>query len=852
MGTLRSERRWLLGVFCLATWPAGGFAAPPASDGPAGFAAHVADHEFTHLFNGHDLDGWVTESHADSELHPNGRPVWSARDGEIVCDGRGFGFLRYERESFADFTLRLEFQLQKPGGHRSSNSGIGLRTVAFDRLRSQATRPSIRGYELQLLDDAAAAPTTRSCGALYRYVAPREHTLRPAGEWNAVEVAMNGPRIRVSLNDHLIQDVDQLKLPAIRSKPLSGFIALQNHGSPTRFRNIRVRREAGVIPGTGQLEAQAAIVRSRTPTIGIRGVLRFAVEAAGLGWNAEAVEEALALSRSMQVVDSASADCGNFRWRLGDESVSDPNAVEFAGQLLAVLRLEDEGRLVPRPGGRRLTPRSRELLEAMARDALPAIRRHAVQPGHTNVRLMRIWNLLALGDLADPDARPQGEAAWREWLAFTRTHGLTEYLCPTYLGVTLDSLALIADHAPTIDTRVEADTMLGYAWRSAAAHWFGPAQRLSGPHARDYDYLYGRGYADEHFAEAGWLTGPPRVEGAGWLPEAPRESLQVFRTACRSEPPGVPVRRVMEQLPRFVVERSGTHPWQRITNYVGRSATIGVAGDGRGAEDKTLVVNLPPLEDRKPDAVSPHGETPNITLVCDGRRDPYGLDRVPSGAAGHRKAHHLRPYVISSQEGPRVTAAWYFDPRRPAFHVDPQSLSCLEAHLLIPTGCGVWSVDGPLAAGGELPPDSIVYVRGGAGTALAIRVLPIAAADLRPQGLRLVADGGTHPVQRLTATFAANVPDCGALLALDLELCESLDDAAFAAFRREFADRHVAAHVDGMRFVVSGGLPLELDLGPPDGRPHRRRFEPTLPAGVLLQVNGHDVGAEAFEAMESP
>ena len=829
------NRVWLVAALSLAAWPVAGLTAP----------ATAGDREFADLFNGHDLEGWVVESHADSEEHPDGRPVWSVRDGEIVCDGQGFGFLRYAAEPFADVTLRLDFQLQKPAGRRSCNSGIGLRTVAFDERRSQATRPSIRGYELQLLDDAAAPPTTHSCGAIYRYVAPREHALRPTGEWNTLEVAMIGPRIRVTLNERLIHDVDQFEVPAIRSKPLSGFIALQNHGGPARFRNIRVRREQGAIPGAAELEAQAEIVRSRDSAIGIRGVLRFAVEAAGRGWNAEAVEEALALARSMQVVEPADADCGNFRWRLGDEGVSDANAVEFAGQLLAVLRLEDDGRLVPRPEGRRLTPRSRELVEAMARDALPAIRRHAVQPGHTNIRLMRIWNLLALGDLTERDARPEGEAAWREWFEFTRTHGLTEFLCPTYLGVSLDSLALIADHAPGIDTRVEADAALGYAWRSAAAHWFGPAQRLSGPHARDYDYLYGRGYADEHFAEAGWLTAPPRVEGAGWLPEAPRGSLQVFRTACRSEPPGVPVRKIMEELPRFVVERTGEHEWQRITNYVGRTATIGVAGDGRGAEDKTLVVNLPPVEDQPAGVGAEPWATPNVTLVFDGRHDPYGLNRVPSGAAGHRKSHHLRPYVISSQQGPRVTAAWYLDPRRPAFGVDPQSLSCLEAHLLIPTKCDVWSAEGPLAAGAELPPDSTVFLRGGDGTALGIRLLSVGQPDLRPLGLRLVADGGSEPVQRLTATFAAGTPDRGALLALDLELCESLDNAAFTAFRREFASRDVTARLDGTRFVVSGSLPLELDLGEPDGRPRRGRFEPTLPAGVLLQVNGRDVGADA-------
>jgi len=832
----RGERCWWWpALVSMAAWMAGGFAGPVATGSPPG-----ADGEFTDLFNGRDLDGWVVESHAESESHPDGRPVWSARDGAIECDGRGFGFLRYAREPFADGILRLEFQLQADPSGRGCNSGIGLRTTAFDPRRSQATRPSVSGYEIQLLDEPAADPSPWSCGALYRYVAPREHALRPAGAWNALEVEMIGPRLRVVLNDRLIHDVDQQDVPAIRSKPLSGFISLQNHGGRVRFRKLRIRRASGPIPGAAELEAQVAILRSRGATIGIRGVLRFAVEAAGRGWNAEAVEEALALARSMQVVDPASADRGNFRWRLGDERVTDPNAVEFAGQLLAVLRLEDDGRLVPRPQGRRLTPRSRELLETMARDALPAIRRHAVQPGHTNIRLMRIWNLLALGDLAEPDARAEGVAEWRAWLAFTRTHGLTEYVCPTYLGVSLDSLTLIADHAAAIDTRVEADTALAYAWRSAAAHWFAPAQRLSGPHARDYDYLYGRGYADEHFAEAGWLTAPPRVEGAGWLPAAPRASLQVFRTACRSEPPGMAVRTILGEVPRFVVERTGTHSWQRITNYVGRTASLGVAGDGRGAEDKTLVANLPPVDDRDGEAAIWPVETPNVTLVFDGRRDPYGLERVPSGAAGHRKAHHLRPYTISSQEGARVTAAWVLDPRRPAFGVDPASLACLEAHLLMPSGCQVWSVDAPLAAGARLPAEPVVFLRGGGGTVLAIRVLSAAAADLRPEGCALVADGGVRPVQRLTVSFAEGPPGRGALLALDLELREAVDDAAFAAFRRAFAGRDVTARLDGTRFTVAGSLPLELDLGGPAERPRRVRFAPTLPAGALLRVNDRD------------
>ena len=111
---------------------------------PSARALGAREEGFAPIFDGHSLDGWVIESHADSEIHPDGRPVWSVKDGAIDCDGLGFGFLRYAREPFADVTLRMEFRLGKQADGEPCNAGIGLRTGAFDRRRSRATRPSIR------------------------------------------------------------------------------------------------------------------------------------------------------------------------------------------------------------------------------------------------------------------------------------------------------------------------------------------------------------------------------------------------------------------------------------------------------------------------------------------------------------------------------------------------------------------------------------------------------------------------------------------------------------------------------------------------------------------------------------
>ena len=217
--------RLLLAVSGLAGWLAVAGAEAPA--------------EFRDLFNGRDFDGWVMEGPPEGLTHPDGRPVWSVKDGEIVCQGKRWSFLRYDREAFADFTLRVEFLMA-----RGCNSGVGLRTGPIDLADPQNTRPSCFCYEIQLLDDAGKPPTEHSSGSLYRYVAPAENAIRPAGEWNELEITCVGPRIRVVLNGRTIQDFDQTSLPATRDKPLSGNVCLQNHGHLIRFRNVRIRPES--------------------------------------------------------------------------------------------------------------------------------------------------------------------------------------------------------------------------------------------------------------------------------------------------------------------------------------------------------------------------------------------------------------------------------------------------------------------------------------------------------------------------------------------------------------------------------------------------------------------------------
>jgi hypothetical protein len=199
----------------------------------------VVAEEGQSLFNGKDLSGWVVEGPAQyRDSTGKLQPMWSVADGMVVCAGKAFGFLRYQKQRFADFALHVEYRMTP-----KANSGIGIRTGPYDPKRSRATRPSFTCYEVQLLDDAGKEPNKHSSGSLYRYVAPMANPVKPAPEWNEVDIECIGPHIRVAINGRKVLDVDQSMIPELKDKPLEGYICLQSHTFGVAFRNIRVQEK---------------------------------------------------------------------------------------------------------------------------------------------------------------------------------------------------------------------------------------------------------------------------------------------------------------------------------------------------------------------------------------------------------------------------------------------------------------------------------------------------------------------------------------------------------------------------------------------------------------------------------
>lgn len=199
--------------------------------------------EWTDLFNGRDLSGWVSSGDADA---------WGVKDGELVTlkPGRG-GWLRTDR-MYRDFELTLDFWMPEGG-----NSGVGLRG-------SSNGDPAFSGFEVQILDTAGQAPDLRNCGSIYEAVAPSEMAVYPHGRWNTYRIRLVGDVLDVWLNGRQIHTATRLDsrgfyraenqpLP-LNTRATTGYISLQDHGHAFRFRNLRIRdlsadpEPAGMVP----------------------------------------------------------------------------------------------------------------------------------------------------------------------------------------------------------------------------------------------------------------------------------------------------------------------------------------------------------------------------------------------------------------------------------------------------------------------------------------------------------------------------------------------------------------------------------------------------------------------------
>jgi hypothetical protein len=192
------------------------------------FAQQPAQPSRRALFDGKDLDGW-------QQVGPGSFVV---QDGMMKTEG-GMGILWYKREKIAHATIRVVFKLAA----KESDSGV------FIRIPERPTEPWMpinRGYEVEIGD----WPDDYSCtGVLYTFTKALARPIKPIGEWNTMDITIEGPHTVVYLN--AIKVTDFTEGQAVPPKPTgshdpdrgprqdSGFIGLQNHpGSEVYFKEV--------------------------------------------------------------------------------------------------------------------------------------------------------------------------------------------------------------------------------------------------------------------------------------------------------------------------------------------------------------------------------------------------------------------------------------------------------------------------------------------------------------------------------------------------------------------------------------------------------------------------------------
>lgn len=188
--------------------------------------------EWKQLFNGKDLSGW--------QMAGPGR--FSVEKGLLKTEG-GMGLLWYTGEPLGNTTLRVVFMTAS----EAANSGV------FIRLPEKPGDPWYavhNGYEVQI---DAAGDEWHCTGAIYSLSKATARPQKPNGEWNTMDIKLEGDRTVVTLNGKVVNDFrGRQSVPPRKEwfEPVRGpraevgYIGLQNHDqkSVVYFREVSVLR----------------------------------------------------------------------------------------------------------------------------------------------------------------------------------------------------------------------------------------------------------------------------------------------------------------------------------------------------------------------------------------------------------------------------------------------------------------------------------------------------------------------------------------------------------------------------------------------------------------------------------
>jgi hypothetical protein len=183
------------------------------------------------LFNGKNLVGW---KHVGSGT--------MLVEDELIKTQGGRGLLYWTGEKFGNCMLRIVYKTQ----HKNDDSGVFIRIPIEPR---EEWMPVHYGYEVQIYEPGDDYHRT---GVLYSLTQTLVRPTKPPGEWNTMEITLEGPRTIVVLNGVKVTDyMEGQAVPERKSnsepqrgpRPLRGFFGLENHSDRdvVYFKEVAVR-----------------------------------------------------------------------------------------------------------------------------------------------------------------------------------------------------------------------------------------------------------------------------------------------------------------------------------------------------------------------------------------------------------------------------------------------------------------------------------------------------------------------------------------------------------------------------------------------------------------------------------
>ena len=187
------------------------------------------------LFNGKDLTGW-------EQVGPG---EFVVEDGLLKTVG-GMGMILYPAEKFGDVVFKVVFKVKD----NDCNSGVFIR---LPEKPADAMAAVNAGYEVQIDNGTRHVGGEYHCtGVLYSLTKAKAHPQKKVGEWNTMEITLDGLRTIVLLNGTLVTDYTEGEKvpPKTRDfepdrgpRPAKGYMGLQNHDdlSTVYFKEVAVR-----------------------------------------------------------------------------------------------------------------------------------------------------------------------------------------------------------------------------------------------------------------------------------------------------------------------------------------------------------------------------------------------------------------------------------------------------------------------------------------------------------------------------------------------------------------------------------------------------------------------------------